>query len=223
MEDKKVNGVESTPGQKSKSEEGQVKGEVVGERKCEIPPKNSQKYSRDTWTKLKAEFHAGTYLSLKALAKKYGVNPITLNTRMNREKWNEEQRTLQKKVEAVIEQKVIKEVSETTAYLQRLSKRATKYEAIIDASLNQSGSKDENGTNVLDLEAIDVVTRSEARLVEMQRTALRIPALSAMDHTSAGMDLGSSFVQALAKLREDPNAPKLSDSDLQKVLEADIE
>lgn len=207
------------------SKEGteQVKEGVVEAEKEVKPPKNSQKYSVETWRKVKAEFQAGSYLSLKALAKKYGINPITLNTRMNREKWNEEQRSLQNKVEAVIERKVLKEVDLASDYLAKSFERTKRYEKLVDASQEYFGSKTADGTALLDPDALDSYSKTESRIHEWAKSCLRIIPVSQVDHTSNGESLGQSFISAIAKLRGNPESPKLSDQDLGRVLEAEVE
>lgn len=176
--------------------------------------KNSPKNSQETWNALKAEFEAGTYLSLKELAKKYGIVHSTLTSRMVREKWNEKQRALQSKVELVIERKVLSLAEKQASYLERLSKRGEKYEALIDASLSQIGE-------LVDPDSIDTLTKSEIRVKELSCTGLRIPTLSNTDITSGGKDLATSFVAAIAKLRES-NQNKLTSQDLRKALDAEI-
>jgi hypothetical protein len=205
--------------QQSESENGQVNEVVVEERVA----RNSQKYSKETWRNMRAEFEAGTYLSQKQLAKKYGVNFKTLTSRMVREKWNEKQRALQSKVEGIIEARVVKEVDRATSYLEKLAKRAEKYEKMLDASAENLGGKTVDGTPLVDPEMLDTLSRSELRVLEMQRTALRIIPVSQIDHTTGGKSLGESFVSAIAKLRGNPNTPKLGAEDLKRVLEAEVE
>lgn len=208
-----------------KSEEGRVIGENVEVESAVIPKKGrgSPLHSKSKWDQCRIAYERGDYRTVKELGERFAIKEFTLHSKINRESWKEKKQQIQAQAESTLHRQVVKELTKQESYLVRLGQRATKYEAIIDASLEQAGAKDAQGVNVLDLEAIDVVTRSESRLVEMQRTALRIPALSAMDHTTGGVDLGSSFVQALAKLRADPNAPMLQDADLARVLEADVE
>lgn len=201
------------------------KGENVQTKEGVIEAKsapNSQKTSREAWTKLKAQFHSGSYKSLNELAIHYGVNPKTLRSRMVREKWNDQQRALQSKVEQVIERKLVKEVSAVDSYLASTFKRALKYERILDASMENLGSKDVNGTPLLDPDAIDSYTRSEGRIHELAKSALRLAPLCSLDVTSKGQSLGDSFASAIEKLRVS-SAPKLGDDDLKRVLEAEIE
>lgn len=203
----------------SKSGEVGMREEAVREKRAVNSPKNS----RSTWVALKAEFNSGSYISLELLAKKHGILPSTLRSRMVREKWNDQQRALQHKVEQVIQERVLTLAEKQSDYLFRLSKRGEKYERIIDASMETLGSKDANGTPLLDPEAIDQYTRSENRIMELNRVAYKIAPLSQLDITSKGASLGDSFVSAIAKLRADSQAPKLNDSDVSKILDAGVE
>lgn len=203
------------------SEGDQMREEVVKAVDSLKPKKrNSPKTSRSTWDSIKREFELGSYLSLQELSDKYKVNPVTLRTRMFREKWNQKQRTLQNKVELVIENKLLKEANEVKSYLASSFERAKRYEKIADASIAQAATNEE-GIPLVDPSMLDEVTRSLLRLHELAKSSLRLPSVE-MDIKSNGQSLGESFVQAIAKLRESKDAPRLNSSDLSKALDADI-
>lgn len=163
--------------------------------------RNSPKHSQATWAKVKMEFEDGSYTSLAELSRKYGINPITLRTRMVREQWNERQRALQSKVEQKIEEVKVDIGKE---YLLNSFSRSKKYEKIIDASLAQLGANAE-GIPLVEPSDLDAFTRSELRIHELAKSALRIPTVASVDLTTKGLSFGESIVTAIRKLRENPS------------------
>lgn len=162
---------------------------------------------------VKLEYEAGTYITLIDLAKKYGINPITLRTRMNREGWLEKQRTLQNKVERVVEKEKVSQVQE---YLQSSFLRSKKYELLIDKSIDQIGGPIEPGD-------LDAFTRSELRIHELAKSALRIPSVASVDLKSGGLSIGESIVTAIEKLRANPGSiVPITSKDVDRVLEMEV-
>lgn len=209
--------------EESKAEVVQVKSEVVEVERQVIPPKrNSPKHSQSKWIQCRTSYERGDFKSVRELGERFGIKEFTLHSRINREGWKEKKEQLLAKVQSTLEKQVVKELTKQESYLVRLGQRANKYEAMLDASAENLGSKDANGVPLVDPDMLDTLSRSELRVVEMQRTALRIIPVSQVDHMSGGKDLGSSFVSAIAKLRES-NTPKLGPSDLQAFKEAEIE
>lgn len=170
--------------QSSESENVQVTSGVVGVERAV----NSPKTSKEVWRTIKARFEAGSYVSLKELGMEFGVKYHVLRKKIYREKWNEQQRTLEYKVSQKVEEKVLKEVDQATSYLASSFKRALRLEKIADASLSQASLTNE-GIPLVDLEQVDILTRSELRIHELARSALRIPSVSQLDVLSAGKDL----------------------------------
>lgn len=191
--------------------------ESRGDDVIKPPSPNSPKHSRETWDKLKCEFEAGTYLSLAELSKKWGVNPITLRTRMLREKWNERQRTLQNKVEQKIE-KVL--VDRAGKYLDETFLRTEKYRKMIDASQEHHGSKTADNTPLLDPEALDVYSRTELRIHELSKSSLKIVDSKEVQHT--GIVGIFNVTEAIKALRAQP-APDLSPLELERLKDCKIE
>lgn len=192
--------------------------QVEGKREEGGNAPNSPKTSKTTWLKIKSEYESGTYLSQRQLALKYNVNEKTLFGRIDREGWKQRKQELQRTIEKKIEEKLVKELSQADSYLQNSFKRALRLEKIADASLSQASLTNE-GIPLVDLEQVDILTRSELRIHELARSALRIPSVSQLDVTTGGKDLGASFVSAIAKLRADSSTPKLNDSDVDKIIE----
>lgn len=190
--------------------------EVVVKAVDSLKPKrtNRSKTSKEVWEKVRIEFEAGTYKSMRELAEKHNITLSSLKQKVYVNKWRQKQIALYAKVSQVIEQKALSLAERQSSYLERLSKRGEKYEQLIDASLSQIG-------DLVDPDSIDSLTKSEIRIKELSCTGLRIPTLSGMDITSQGKSLGDSFVSAIAKLRES-NGPKLTSQDLSKALDAEI-
>lgn len=154
-------------------------------------------------------------LSCTELAQRYGVHPKSLETRMRREKWRDNRDAMLRKAKEQVEKTTVKELTEQESYLKNAYSRAKKYEQLLDKSIEQVGE-------IVEPSDLDCYTRSELRIHELAKSSLRIAPVS-IDITSGGKDLGTSFAQALQKLRADPNTPMLQDADLARVLEADVE
>lgn len=179
------------------------------------PKKNSPRTPKIAWTNLKSEYESGTYLNLKELSSKHNVAYSSLKNKIYQEKWNVTKSALQEKVSKRIEERVLSLAEKQTEYLDRLGKRALKYEGLIDNSIEQIGG-------IVEPSDLDALTRSESRVAELSRCAYRIPTLSNQDLTTGGKDLATSFVAAIQKLRESKDAPRLNSDDLRKALDAEI-
>lgn len=179
---------------------------------------NSPKHSVQVWTAIRQRFEAGSFVSLKELASEYSVNPVTLRTRMLREKWNDKQRTLQNKVELAVEKKIL---SKAESYLERTTSRMERYEKIIDASIENLGSKTPDGTPLLDPEAIDQYTRSETRLKDISAFCYRLAAPVQVNHTGS-IDLNHSLVQTIERLRSGKDCPDLTPEDKAKLIDVEV-
>lgn len=203
--------------EKPKEETVQMKEGVVEVKSA----RNSPKFSKELWRRVRIDFHAGNYTSLRELAARHHMSHSRLRAKISQEKWNDSKSALEYKVEQAMEKKVVQEVDQATSYLASTFKRALKLEKIVDASLSQASLTNE-GIPLVDLDSIDTLTRSEARIHDMAKSALRIAPLSQLDITSGGKNLGDSFASAIIKLR-DSSLPKLGEEDLKRVLEAEIE
>lgn len=181
---------------------------------------NSPKYTHETWLKVRCDYEAGNYTSQQELAERYGINAQTLRNRIINQKWNQ----IKQESERLLLDRVgeIKE-SEAEKYLKRTAKRMLRYEKIIDVSQKQLANDVENGIPIMDSEALNDYTLAESRIHEIAKSALRIPDVrQGIDITSKGQSLGESLVSAIAKLRDNQELPVLSDSEKQKIREADI-
>lgn len=211
MEESNANGVEP------KEVMEQVKEENVGVERAF----NSPKHSQNKWIQCRTSYERGDFKSVRELGERFGIKEFTLHSRINREGWKEKKEQLLAKVQSTLEKQVVKELTEQESYLKRSYLRQQRYEKIIDASLSQLATTPE-GIPMAEPSDIDCLTRSENRIAELSRIALRIPVLSSLDVITGGQSLGESFVQAIAKLRAS-EAPKLTEEDLQKALEAEVE
>lgn len=179
---------------------------------------NSPKHSVETWNTVKLRFESGSFTSLKELATEYSINPITLRTRMVRESWNDKQRTLQNKVELAVEKQVVSKAEE---YLSRTVLRMEKYEKIIDASIDNLGSKTPEGVPLLDPEAIDQFTRSETRISALSAFAHRIAPIAQQVDVKATVE--HSLVSVIAKLRDTNSAIDITPEQMQVIRGCDVE
>lgn len=156
------------------------------------------KTTQETLVKCRLQYESGNFKSVYALAREHGINPDSLHQRIRREKWAEKRA----KVLQVIERKMEKAtVSKAESYLSNLQNRVEKYEKIIDASMENLGSKTAEGIPLLDPEAIDQFTRSEGRIQAIGAFAHRIPAQTSLDVTSKG----ESLVAIIERMRADPS------------------
>lgn len=167
----------------------------------------------------KLDYLIGNWKSITELAIRHGLHPRTLCFRIKRESWEEERQRKLTEANSKIEET---RESIVEKYLKKTFARAEKYERIIDASRDNLGSKDKNGTPLLDPDAINTYTLAEARIHELAKSALRIPDAKSLDITTKGQSLGEDLAQAIQRLRENPSVPKLDDSDLERILEAEI-
>lgn len=194
-----------------------------------IPPKtpsrpstpSSPKTTKLVWFKVRMEYEEGSYKSVRELGDKYGINENTLHSRIRTEKWREKKEKILVKAQARVEMKVLSELEFKNSYLKNSFLRAKGYEKLIDVSKENLGSKTSDGTPVLDPEAIEAYTRSELRIHELAKSALRISDKAEVDIKSGGVSIGESFLQAITKLRES-NLPKLTEEDLKAVLEMEV-
>lgn len=174
------------------------------------------KTTKETWNLIKLDFDSGNYKSICELARKHGVNESTLHNRISTQKWSVKKKESLERISKKLEEKV---VSRADSYLSSLQLRVEKYEKIIDASIENLGSKTKEGIPLLDPEAIDQFTRSEGRLQSMGAFAHRIAAVSQVDITSKG----ESLVAILDRMRASPDKIiHLSDDQVKLISESEI-
>lgn len=209
----------SEPAKNPQSEGDNVQLQKKESKRGKSP--KSPKTSQSTLLACRLEYESGSWKSLTELGNKYGIHVKTLYGRIVREKWDQKRKEILRKVEARAQNMVMKEVDQSQEYLRNAFKRALRLEKITDASLSQA-SLTNDGTPLVDLDQVDVLTRAELRIHELAKSALRIIPVSQVDHTSNGQSLGDSFVSAIAKLRADANTPNLSQDEVDKVIEAEV-
>ena len=193
-------------------------GQTTEDSETKGKARNSPKHTKETWLKVRTEFEAGTYTSLVELAHKYGIHWKTMESRMRLEGWRERKQVLLSKVNAKVQEKVVGRVEQ---YLSRLTLRAEKYEKMLDASIAQQSQTNE-GIPQCDADQLDVLTRAELRVVEMNKVGLRL-APPSVDITSKGLSVGESIVTAIQKLRDNPSAiVPVSSADVDRVLEMEV-
>lgn len=178
------------------------------------------KTDKATLALVQAEYVNGTCKSIAELASKYNIHQTTLGQRIIRENWAELRNLKMRELEEKVSEKV-QSIGET--YLKSTFQRMKRYEKMIEASQQNLGSKDVDGTPLLDPDAINTYTLAESRIFDISKSALRIPEVKQqMDLTSAGQSLGESLVSAIAKLRATPGQGQLSEQEKQRILEAEI-
>lgn len=186
----------------------------------------SPKTSFEVLQKVRYEYEAGTYKSISELAVRYGIDPKSLHGRMKREKWeeerNEKKRALEK-LEGKSKEKQIKE------WLERVHSRSLKDWKIIDKSLDELGGITENELGELvqvqgvDPDAMRAYISARKMLDDMARRALGIAEpTKSLDVTTGGKSFGESLASAIQKVRENLNTPTLSDSEFEKIIDAEI-
>lgn len=174
--------------------------------------RNSPRLLKSDWDKIRLRYETGNYRTLTELSEEFGTCFQALESRMRREQWKEKKADLQRKVTERLEEKAIGKVE---GYLSRLSLRAEKYEALLDQSAAQVGGPIEPSD-------LDAYTRSELRVVEMHKVALRI-APPSIDIKSGGLSIGESIVTAIEKLRANPTLiVPITSADVDRVLECEI-
>lgn len=180
------------------------------------PAPNSPKYSREIWDSLKLRYESKSFVTLKQLAKEFGVHPNTLRSRIHNEKWSDNQSALLNKVEQRVEKLLVDEVK---VYLTNAKKRAERAESLIDSAVSQCAT-DEQGRPVLDFTQVDQLTRSEIRIFELSARALRIVEAKHMEVTGA---IGIfNVTEAIKALRSQP-APDLTVEELDRLKDCKIE
>lgn len=175
-------------------------------------------YKQSDMELARIDYEAGDYKNLLELAKKHNLNYQALRDKIYREDWKSKVST---RNNAILQK--VGETKEELAkeYLLSTFRRAKRYEKLIDASIEQQSTSND-GTPLLDVEAIEGYTRAEQRIHELAKSALRIPDAKQIDVTSQGQSLGDSFISAIEKLRASNDRPKLTDADLKQVLNAEI-
>jgi len=113
-------------------------------------------------------------------------------------------------------------VGRAEKYLEETFLRSQKYLRLVDASQEFHGSKAPDGTPLLDPEALDVYTRTEARIHELAKSALRIVDSKNIDVTSGGLSIAENVTEAIKKLRSQP-LPELTDEELERLKDCKIE
>lgn len=181
---------------------------------------NYSRTTKEVWDKIQLDYFAGNFRTLKELASKYDLPERSVRNKICHNSWNrlkeERQRALLSKVNEIKE-------SEAEKYLKSTLKRVFRYEKIIDASLDNLGSKTSDGTPLLDPEAINDYTIAEQRIHALGKSALMIPDASRnVDITSKGQSLGESLVSAIAKVRESESGLKITSQDVDRIIEAEI-
>lgn len=200
------------------SEEAQAKEKALeGERP--LKPLNSPRITKETWVRVKEEYQYGEYTTLEDLAYRYGIKPANLRKTISRQGWKRE---VDAKNHNVTQKVAELEVNRVDSYLSEAFLRSQNYRKIIDASIKQAGSTDANGTPVLDFEDIDIISRTELRIHDLTKSALRIPDAKQIDVTSGGKTLAENLTEAIAKIRETPPAHQLTSADAAKFAEFEI-
>lgn len=181
---------------------------------------NHSKTTKEVWQQVRIDYDTGNWKTIRELGERYNINPRTLATKIYNDRWNIEKSEKEKEL-----LNKVKQVKETEAekYLKNTFKRVLRYETIIDASLDNLGSKDEKGTPLLDPEAINDYTIAEQRVHAIARSALRIPdAPQNVDITSKGQSIGESLLSAISRFREDKSLPELTEEQVEQIIEAEI-
>ena len=170
---------------------------------------------RNVWDRVKLDYRAGNWKTLKDLSDKHGVNYSLLRNRVYGQ-WKQELDAVTHKVMQKMDEVKVDLGKE---YLVSSFKRAKRYEAIIDKS-QEMLSTDNSGTPLLDVDAIVAYSKAELNIHALAKSALRIS--DKFDVTSNNQSIGDSFVTAIAKLREDKSTPVLTSSQIDQVLEAEL-
>lgn len=171
---------------------------------------------KSVWDKVKEDYELGKYKTLRELAERHGVSYQHLRNRSIDNGWKAQVMARTNKIQQVIEEKKVDLVSD---YLSRTYKRSLKYEKMIDRS-QEMLSTSNDGTPLLDVDAIVAYSKAELNIHALAKSALRIS--DKVDVISGGQSIGDSFVTAIAKLREDANTPKLTSEQVTQVIEAEI-
>ncbi|MEO7397154.1 MAG: hypothetical protein ABIW84_01170, partial [Ilumatobacteraceae bacterium] len=180
---------------------------------------NSPKTSQDVWMKCRMEYESGAFTSVKELSEKHGINYKTLFTRIDRDGWRKRREEILSKAQSKVE---VKAVNQGLEYLQKTFLRSEKYEKILETSMEKLASKTEDGTPILDPDAIDSYTRSASRIHALALSALRIPAAVQVDVTSKGLSVGESIVTAIAKLRDSGTAIDITPEEVARVARLEV-
>ena len=171
---------------------------------------------KGTWDKVKEDYELGKYKTLKELSERHGVSYQHLRNRIVDNGWKEALMERSNKIQREIEETKVDLASE---YLKNTFKRSLKYEKMIDRS-QEMLSTSNDGTPLLDVDAIVAYSKAELNIHALAKSALRIS--DKVDVTTGGQSIGDSFVTAIQKLRESKDTPVLTSEQVTAVIEAEI-
>jgi hypothetical protein len=180
-----------------------------------MPPGNP-KTSQEVLIKVRYDYESGNYKSISELAEKYGINQRSLYSRMSREGWAQVKKEALVKAHHNIKKAVL---SEAQKWVDMVKARAKKDFSIIDKSIDDVVSS----SNGIEASEIRNYTQARKLLDDMARRAYGLSdPVQGVDVISKGQSVGESIISAIEKLRADSSRPKLTEEDLQRVLEAEI-
>lgn len=167
------------------------------------------------WLEIKTCYQNGEG-TLHELAERFQVGKKAVEMRCYREGWKREMKEICRSVK---ENVVALATNEATRWVSETIKRSYRYRKDIDSARNQCGT-DSSGNPLLEPSDLKDFSAVENTVDQMARRSLGLT--DKVDLTTGGKDLGSSFISALEKIRADASRPKLTDTDLKNVLNAEI-
>lgn len=179
--------------------------------------------SREELLRIKYDYQSNNYKSVSELARRYGMKECTLHARIKHEGWDEEKEEWLKKASKRIEKTVVDEAGE---WVQMVKSRAKKDWKVIDKSIDDLvGLQEDSHGNITIVNGADpgaMRSYAQARkcLDDMARRCLGLAdAPQSVDLKSGGVSIGQSIVDAIQRLRNDPERPSLTDNDKNKIRE----
>lgn len=180
------------------------------------PASNQSKVSKETWLRIQVDYESGNYKTIAELASRYQVGHSGLEKRIERGKWLLKQRAL---CQRVSEKVAVVQETEVQRYLTKALKRSERLEQLIDSSIEQQPTN-AKGLPLVDTDQIDQITRSELRIHELAKSALRI-ADSKHVEVTGGLAI-FNVTEAIKALRSQP-VPDLTNEELERLKDCRIE
>lgn len=179
--------------------------------------------SREELLRIKYDYQTNNYKSISELARRYGMKEGTLSARIRHEKWSEEKEAWLNKASQSIAETVVSEAEE---WVQMVKARAKKDWKVIDKSIDELvGLQEDAQGNIIMINGADpgaMKAYSQARklLDDMARRCLGLAdAPQSVDLKSGGVSIGQSIVDAIQRLRNDPERQQLTENDKNKIRE----
>lgn len=185
------------------------------EQKSEVSS-NSPKTSQTVLDQCRYDYEIGNFKSVMELASRYGINGKSLHARIEREDWEKSRLEKLRKIEKKLSEKA---QSKAELWLEKMEESSKKDLEILSSRLNLEPKE----LQKLNYEELTALIRTKKVVDDIARRALGIPEpKTQVDVTSKGQSIGESLVQAIAKLRADPNRPQLTEEEKARILEAEI-